>query len=228
VSRPLDETSLICQRLLDNAAAKLSPEQRKLIEAVGQNTDAVARRVRDYIDLVRLEVGDLLVQPKVLDVDDIIEEVAGRYRSAARVKGLALTVEPSVGELPAVIADRARLVQVLSNLVANAIGFTDHGQVTISTELYDRSVAIHIVDTGNGIAATQLPRLFEDFYHCQGDPSQDKDRPGSGLGLTLARRLIIRMGGDLWASSTVGAGSKFSFTVPRSPDSAGQARSVPA
>jgi signal transduction histidine kinase len=111
---------------------------------------------------------------------------------------------------------------VLSDLVANAIKFTERGQVTISTELYDRSVAIHVVDTGVGIPVAQLPRLFEDFY--QGESEQAKDAHGCGLGLTLSRRLIIRMGGDLWATSTVGAGSKFSFTVPRLPETAGQTR----
>jgi len=111
-------------------------------------------------------------------------------------------------------------------LLANAVRFTERGQVTISTELYDRSIAVHIVDTGNGIPAAQLPKLLEDFHQVAG--GQARDRQGSGLGLTLARRLVIRMGGDLWASSTVGAGSKFSFTVPRSPEAAGQVRSVTA
>jgi signal transduction histidine kinase len=84
-------------------------------------------------------------------------------------------------------------------------------------------VAIHVVDTGVGIPGTQLPRLFEDFFQGEGEPN-GKDSAGCGLGLTLSRRLIIRMGGDLWATSTVGAGSKFSFTVPRSPEAAGQTR----
>jgi len=122
-----------------------------------------------------------------------------------------------------VLADPARLSQVLSDLVANALKFTERGQVTISTELYDRSVAIHVIDTGIGIPVAQLPRLFEDFY--QGDGAHGRDPRGCGLGLTLSRRLIIRMGGDLWATSTVGSGSKFSFTVPRSPETAGQSRS---
>lgn len=226
VGTPLDEASQLCQRLLDGTTSKLAPEQRKAVEALAQNTSTVARRVRDYIDLVRLEVGDLLVQPKVFNLDDAIQQVARQHKTAARTKGLGLTVEPAATELPPVLADPVRLVQVLSNLVANAIRFTERGQVTISTELYDRSVAIHIVDTGSGIPAAQLPRLFEDFY--QSDPGQVKDRPASGLGLTLARRLVIRMGGDLWASSTVGAGSRFSFTVPRSPEIAGQAHSVTA
>jgi signal transduction histidine kinase len=226
VAAPFDESNLLCQRLLEGVGGKLSQEQRKLVESLANNAAIVSRRVREYVDLARLEVGDLAVQPKVLNLDDAIQQVARQYKAGARAKGLGLVVEPSVRPLPSVIADPVRLAQVLSNLVANAVRFTDHGRVTISTELYDRSIAIHVVDTGGGIPAAQLPRLFEDFY--QADPGQPKDKQGSGLGLTLARRLVIRMGGDLWASSTVGAGSRFSFTVPRSPEAAGQARSVTA
>ena len=227
VSGPLDESNLLCQRLLDGAGAKLSQDQRKTVESLANNSAIVARRVRDYIDLVRLEVGDLAVQPKVLKLDEVIQQVVRQHKPAASIKGLDLVVEPAVKPLPLVLADPVRLGQILSNLLANAVNFTERGQVTVSTELYDRSVAIHVVDTGGGIPAAQLPKLFEDFYQAT-DTAQQKDKPGSGLGLTLTRRLVIRMGGDLWASSTVGAGSRFSFTVPRSPEAAGQARSVTA
>jgi signal transduction histidine kinase len=226
VAGPLDESNVLCQRLLDGVGAKISHEQRKTVESLANHAATVSRRLREYIDLARLEFGELPVQPKVMNLDDAIGQVARQYKASARNKGLGLVVEPSVKALPSVLADPIRLAQVLSNLVANAVRFTEHGQVTISTELYDRSIAVHIVDTGAGIPAAQLPRLFEDFY--QADPSQPRDKATSGLGLTLARRLVIRMGGDLWASSTVGAGSRFSFTVPRSPEAAGQARSVTA
>jgi signal transduction histidine kinase len=223
VATPLDESVATHQRLLDGSAGKLSQEQRKSIELLSANAATSARRLRDYIDLLRLEGGDLALRPKTLSLDEIIQQVGRAQKSAARAKGLGLVVEPSVRVLPQVLADPTRLFQVLSDLVANAIKFTERGQVTISTELYDRSVAIHVVDTGVGIPGARLPRLFEDFYQGEGEPS-GKDSAGCGLGLTLSRRLIIRMGGDLWATSTVGAGSKFSFTVPRSPEAAGQTR----
>jgi signal transduction histidine kinase len=226
VAGPLDESGLLGQRLLEGAGGKLSQEQRKVVESLVSHVATVGRRVREYVDLARLEVGDLAVQPKVLNLDETIQQVARQHKAVARAKGLGLVVESSVRALPAVIADPVRLAQVLSNIVANAVKYTDRGQVTISTELYDRSIAIHVVDTGGGIPATLLPKLFEDF--CQTDAGQAKDKQGPGLGLTLARRLVIRMGGDLWASSTVGAGSRFSFTVPRTPEAAGQARSVTA
>jgi signal transduction histidine kinase len=222
VAAPLDESMELCRRMLDGSGSKLSPDQRKWVELVSSNTAMSARRIRDYVDLLRLEASELVLHPKPLSLEEVLEQVSRLHKPAARAKGLGLTVEPATRALPDVLADPDRLTQVLSDLVANAIKFTDRGQVTISTELYDRSVAIHIVDTGPGIPSAQLPRLFEDFF--QGDGARGRDPRGCGLGLTLGRRLIIRMGGDFWASSTVGAGSKFSFTVPRSPETMGQSR----
>jgi signal transduction histidine kinase len=178
----------------------------------------MSRRLRDYVDLLRIEMGDLLLRSKALDLQEAIQQAARQHKPAARAKGIGLVVEPSLRALPPVLADPMRVAQVLSALIANAIKFTDRGQVTISTELYDRSIAIHVVDTGGGIPAAQLPRLHEDFF--QGEGVRARDPQGCGLGLTLGRRLVIRMGGDFWVTSTVGAGSKFSFTVPRSSEAA--------
>ena len=226
VAVPLDDSSAICQRLLEGAGAKLSPEQRKSIEVVAGSVAAAARRLRDYVDLLRFEGNELVLRPKSLNLEEVIQQVARAQKAAARAKGLGLVVEPALRTLPQVTADPARLSQVLSDLVTNAIKFTERGQVIISTELYDRSVAIHVVDTGVGIPVAQLPHLFDDFY--QGDGTHGKEAKGCGLGLTLSRRLVVRMGGDLWATSTVGAGSKFSFTVPRSPETSAPSRLVTA
>jgi signal transduction histidine kinase len=217
VAAPLDESNAICQRLLDSSGSKLSQELRKSVEALAANSGLAARRLRDYVDLLRLEGGNLALRPKAFNLEDVIQQVAKGQKAAARAKGLDLVVESPVRPLPHVLADPTRLSQVISNLVNNAIKFTERGQVTISTELYDRSIAIHVVDTGIGISSAQLPRIFDDFF--RGDTKATvKDGHSGGLGLTLSRQMIMRMGGDLWATSTVGAGSKFSFTVPRSPE----------
>lgn len=215
VGGPLDESVLLCQRVLDGAGSKLSLEQRKGIETVSGNAVRAAQRLRDYVDLMLLEAGDLALRPKTHALEEVIERVARELRPVARAKGLQLVVEPPVRPLPSALADPSRVAQVLTNVIGNAIKFTDRGQVTVSTEPYDRSIAVHVVDTGIGIQASQLPRLFEDFY--QGEGAKARDPFGCGLGLTLSRRLVIRLGGDVWASSTVGIGSKFSFTVPRAP-----------
>jgi signal transduction histidine kinase len=216
VAVPLDESALLCQRVLDGAGSKLSLEQRKWVETVSGGATRSAQRLRDYVDLMLLEAGDLVLQPQPHALDEVIEQVARVMRPVARAKGLHLVVEPAVRPLPPVLADPARVGQVLTNLVGNAIKFSDRGQVTVSTEPYDRSIAIHVVDTGIGIPTALLPKLYEDFY--QGEGAKARDPFSCGLGFTLSRRLVIRLGGDVWASSTVGVGSKFSFTVPRAPN----------
>jgi signal transduction histidine kinase len=215
VALPLDESALLCQRVLDGAGSKLTLEQRKGIETVSGNAVRSAQRLRDYVDLMLLEAGELVLRPKTHALEDVIEQVARELRPMARAKGLTLVVEPAVQPLPPALADASRVAQVLTNVIANAIKFTDRGQVTISTEPYDRSIAVHVVDTGIGIQAAQLPKLFEDFH--QGEGAKARDPVSCGLGLTLSRRLVVRLGGDVWATSTVGIGSKFSFTVPRAP-----------
>lgn len=225
VAGPLDDSAALCQRLLDGSGGKLSLEQRKSMETARSSTERSSRRLRDYIDLMLLDAGEIVLRPRAHNLEDVIEQTARQVKPVARGKGLSLVIEPAVHPLPPVLADPLRVGQVLSTLLTNAVKFTDRGQVTISTELYDRSIAIHIIDTGAGIPAAQLPKLFEDFY--QGDGAKSRDASGCGLGLTLCRRLVVRIGGDLWATSTVGVGSKFSFTVPRAPGGTSQTRLSP-
>lgn len=225
VATPLGESATMAQRLLEGVGGKLAPEQRKLAETIVETNVRSAQRLRDYVDLMLIESGELVLRPKLCSLDDCIDQAVRQWRSAARAKGVNLVAEAAGRPSPQIQADPDRVMQVLANLIGNALKFTDKGQVTVSTEPYDRSVAVHVVDTGIGIPPAQHPKLFEDFF--QDDVAKTRDALGCGLGLTLSRRLVIRLGGDLWASSTVGAGSKFSFTVPRAPAAAGQSRLAP-
>jgi two-component system, sensor histidine kinase len=215
VATPLAESAVLAQRLLEGAGAKLTPEQRKLAEVIAETNTRSAQRLRDYVDLMLIEASELVLRPKACSVDDCIDQAVRQLRPAARARGINLVAETAGRPSPSIQADPARVMQVLANLIGNALKFTDQGQVTVSTEPYDRSVAVHVVDTGIGIPPAQQGKLFEDFF--QDEVAKARDALGCGLGLTLSRRLVIRLGGDLWASSTVGAGSKFSFTVPRAP-----------
>lgn len=224
VAAPLDETGALCQRLLDGSGGKLSLEQRKLAADISDGAQKAAQRLRDYVDLMLIEAGELQLCPRPTNLGDLIDQAVHQLKPDARAKGLNLAVEPPAEPLPPVLADPGRVLQILVNLIANAIKFTDRGQVIVSTEPYDRSVAVHVVDTGVGIQAGQQSKLFDDFF--QGDGATTRDPKGCGLGLTLSRRLVTKVGGDLWASST-GAGSKFSFTVPQAPVGVGPSRLSP-
>jgi signal transduction histidine kinase len=114
------------------------------------------------------------------------------------------------GDLPRVIADGARIQQVLSNLVGNAVKFTGRdGRITVAAEQIDGEVRFSVVDTGPGIPAEQLPHIFGRFW--QGKPT---DRRGIGLGLAIAKGIVDAHNGRIWVESSVGAGSTFYFTLP--------------
>jgi two-component system sensor histidine kinase ChiS len=209
---PLNAVMTLSQLLLDGGSGALSPEQRRYVEVIHRNGESVLRLLGDFLDLARLEGRNLPLTVEAFDVRDAVRRVIANLGALAETKGLELAFN-TAATLPAVQADRERVGQILTNLVGNAIKFTDKGRVTVSTELFDRSVAIHVADTGIGIPRSAFEGLFTEFY--QVDPAESKKRGGCGLGLALTKRLVTQMGGDIWVSSKVGEGSRFSFTLPR-------------
>jgi len=147
---------------------------------------------------------------KPVDFGDIVRRVTERLGPQAERAGLKLKLDIPPG-LPKGLADEGRLEQVLVNLLRNAIKFTPPGgMVTISTKVQDSSILVTVADTGIGISADDLPRIFERFYKA------DRARAGSGtgLGLAIAKHIVEAHGGNIWAESTEGSGSVFRFTVP--------------
>ena len=140
-------------------------------------------------------------------------EVVNQLKPMANNKGLRLTLEMD-GALPLVLADSQRLRQVVINMVSNALKFTEKGGITIQCSLLERydMLRIAVSDTGIGISPAALDYIFEAFR--QADGSTTRRFGGTGLGLTIARKLIELQGGEVFVESTVGRGSTFSFTLP--------------
>jgi signal transduction histidine kinase len=127
-------------------------------------------------------------------------------------KGLSVSVEPSQ-PLPPVNIDAQRISQVLRNLIENAIAHTDKGgAISVAAWQQDNWVKVSVTDTGEGIPAEDIPNIFERFYRV--DKSRDRNTGGSGLGLTISKRLVEAHGGKIEFQSELGKGSRFSFTVP--------------
>jgi signal transduction histidine kinase len=144
-----------------------------------------------------------------MPVAELVSSVAGTLEPMAASKGIAL--ESSVARaLPEVYADRDRMVQVLSNLVGNALKFTpDGGAVIVSAELDGKMVLVTVRDTGPGILAEDLPFVFDRFWQ-----SKRTNRSGAGLGLSIARGVVLGHGGRIWMESTPGSGTIVRFTLP--------------
>lgn len=170
------------------------------------------RLLGDLLDVGSIDAGRLAVSPVHGDVDAVIEEAADTFRASASAKNIALETELPRRPLPAKF-DHDRLVQVLANLLANAIKFTpDGGRICVRGESAGAYVQIDVCDTGCGIPPEMQEAVFERFRQVG-----EKDRRGLGLGLYISRCLVEAHGGRIWAESTPGHGSRFCLTLPASP-----------
>lgn len=213
---PLTIISGYIELLAESAAGHLSQEERDYLEVTQSSTKNLAALVNDILDLARIEAGrfDVVIRP--VDVAEVVERVRRMVAAQAVAKGLDLAVEIAP-DLPPVAADNNRLVQVLLNLFGNAIKFTEQGIVRGRARPRGNGVEIAVSDTGIGIAADVLPRIFDEFR--QADSGTTRRFGGTGLGLAIARRLVEMHHGTIAVESTVGVGSTFTIWVPAAEDS---------
>jgi two-component system phosphate regulon sensor histidine kinase PhoR len=189
------------------------PELRKqFADTILAHTERMQRIVDDLLDLSRIESGGWVPVPVPCDVAAIATDCFTSVRRAAEAKGLALRAEidPAVRT---VTADPTALRQVLGNLVDNAVRHTSHGSVTVFTQREGERDVVGVRDTGNGIPAEHLPRIFERFYRA--DPARSRDAGGTGLGLAIVKHLVEAHGGRVQAESLVGRGTTVRVLLPR-------------
>ena len=190
-------------------------EGRKTAEAMQRIQRYVARMNRligDLVDVASVDAGKLAIEPQPLNLVDVITEAVEAFSHAAQEKTIALTYGSSEESLRATV-DHDRMLQVLANLITNAIKFTaPGGAVTIGAERAARELHVWVTDTGHGIPEDMLEAVFARFWQVG-----KNDRRGLGLGLYIAKCIVEAHGGRIWAESTLGAGSTFHFTVPATP-----------
>jgi PAS domain S-box-containing protein len=196
----------------------LDEEQRSYAEQVARSGDQMMAIINDVLDLSKIEAGQLELDIAEFDLRETIEVACAGCRPRAGSKGLALELALA-GDLPArALGDSTRIGQVLMNLVSNAVKFTERGSVVVAVAVSERAgsreaalVRFEIADTGIGIDAPSLERMFEPFT--QADASTTRNYGGTGLGLAIARELVQRMGGTIGAESRTGQGSTFWFEL---------------
>ncbi|MDX2012337.1 MAG: ATP-binding protein [Myxococcaceae bacterium] len=197
--------------------SELSPTQRDHLTVVHHSGQAMLALLNELLDLSKVEAGKLTLERVEFDLHALVNEQLALHRAVAERKGLSLTLDLAEDVPRVVRADPLRIRQVLGNLVANAVKFTDTGSVGLQVRVEDATtdtlrLAFDVHDTGPGIAPEVLPRLFTPFE--QADASTTRRYGGTGLGLSLSQQLALAMGGRLLVSSTPGKGSVFSFVVP--------------
>jgi len=197
--------------MLDGLDGDLTEQQIADLQRVAQAADNLLGLINGLLDLAKIEAGKMELNSEEVDVHTVVEEVIELVRPQAEAKGLALEMDvPRV--LPAAFADRARVRQVLVNLAANAVKFTEHGHVTVAASTADGWITLSVSDTGVGISPEALTYIFDEFR--QADSSTTRKYGGTGLGLAISKRLVALHGGRIWVDSAMGTGSTFRFTLP--------------
>jgi signal transduction histidine kinase len=209
---PLTSVKGYVDYLLEGIAGELSPLQRDFLTRLKGNADRLLRLITDLLDLARIEAGQMVLYPERLCVREIATEVLETLRPLSVEKGIELGIEGS--EASAMVrADRDRLHQVLLNLTHNAVKFTQPGgRVCVRIEEQPaREVVITVEDTGVGIPAEDVERIFTMFHQAH---SASTSPGGSGLGLTITKKLVELQGGRMWVRSQPGQGTVFGFALP--------------
>ena len=205
---------------LEAASDRVLPLDDDLVESLSSDVRLLQELVEDLAQLAAADAGQLRLLPEPVDVAELADEVAARYRPAAEAARIELLVERGgAGHAGPLIveADRRRLHQVVANLVSNALRYTPSGgTITVRTSSAGRGARIEVTDDGEGIAAADLPYVFEAFYRA--DRARSRDTGGSGLGLAVVHQLVAAHAGVVKVTSCVGSGTTFTVelasTVP--------------
>ncbi|MBX6332771.1 MAG: PAS domain S-box protein [Gemmatimonadaceae bacterium] len=205
----------MCAHGLSEAPADAAHDREELVGAILESAEWMQRLIRDLLDVSAIEAGHLSVERRPEDVGAMVHAAMGMLAGAAAQRGVIMRAELPEG-LPRADADAERIVQVLTNLISNAIKFTEPGGcITVRAEANAGGLQLDVEDTGVGIAADDQPHVFERYWQ-----ARHARRRGSGLGLAIVKGIVEAHGGRIWLRSTPGKGSTFSFTLPRAADAA--------
>jgi signal transduction histidine kinase len=229
VKNPIGAADGYMQLLEDELMGPLTAQQSASIARARRSLAQALRLIDDLLELARAERAQLDVKRESVNLSELARDTAEEFRAQAEQKGLALELDQSADGV-VVESDPARVRQVLSNLVSNAVKYTDRGRVTVRALADERRGAIEVADTGTGIPADQQPLVFQEFVRL--DPHA---APGAGVGLAISQRIVQALGGELTLTSEAGQGSRFVLWLPTSdsvssdgsPHPAGAAPSLP-
>ncbi|HZS69388.1 MAG TPA: MHYT domain-containing protein [Burkholderiales bacterium] len=202
--------------------SELSAEQREMLAAARDSSRSLLTLIDDILDFSKIEVGKLEIHPEACSVARLVDRVRATFKHAASSKGLLLTQQLDPALWPVHLLDPSRLRQILSNLVSNAVKFTDAGNVSLEVKVLETTEArqrlcFSVQDTGIGMSAETQQRLFEPFR--QGESDTSRRYGGTGLGLVISRQLVELMGGSIQVTSTEGRGTRVAVTLSAEPAS---------
>jgi signal transduction histidine kinase len=202
----------VARLLMDKVDGPLTGEQEVQVRLIQQSADEFSEMINDLLDLAKVEAGRVDVSPGWFEMVDLFSALRGMFKPLVTNPDVALVFEEPEG-VPAIYSDDRKLAQILRNFISNALKFTEKGEVHVSARLADESrVVFAVSDTGIGIPGESHHLIFEDFSQVQ-SPIQ-KGLRGTGLGLSLSKRLAALLGGEVGLQSEPGVGSTFSVILP--------------
>jgi PAS domain S-box-containing protein len=206
---PLSAITTSVSLLRSAAGLDETGRARKYVETIGRSAERMKRLISDLLDMASIDAGHMAIEPTPQSATALLQEAVEMLQPVASDKSLRLEAEDVEPQLAAQ-ADKERVLQVLSNLVGNAIKFTQEGgSVHVRAESADDMVRFSVIDTGQGVPEEQLPHLFDRYWQ-----AKKSGRMGIGLGLSIAKGIVDAHGGQIWAESSPGKGTAFHFTLP--------------
>ncbi len=198
--------------MLLGAAGQMNDDQRRFLSIIKANADRLSVLVNDLLDISRLEGGRVELDIKPLSLEGLVDQVANTLRAKIEDKGLTLSLHVPP-DLPPVMGDRDRVIQILTNLVSNAHQYTPTGgSINVKALRAAGMIQVDVADTGIGIAPEDQPKVFDRFFRA--DDPKVQEFSGTGLGLAIVKSLVEMQHGRIWLNSEVGQGSTFSFSLP--------------
>lgn len=182
----------------------------KFVEIIKKQADRLSELIDDLLTLSRIESGDIVIEKKDIAIEEIVQSVFEIFVERAQKKGIKLDKE--INKKAIINADRNKIMQILINLVDNAIKFTEEGSVKISFNMENEDFVLSVKDTGIGIPKEHLPRIGERFYRV--DRARSRQLGGTGLGLAIVKHLVIAHGWDLKIDSEIGKGTEIKIIIP--------------
>ena len=211
---PMNAIIGFSQVLREGMVGDVNAKQAEYLDDILSSGNHLLTLINDVLDLSKVEAGQVELQVAPFSMEDALERGVSMIREQATTEGVQVTLHRN-GGLGVVSGDERRIRQVIFNLLSNAVKFTPTGgQVDVSTMQVDGEMRVSVADSGPGIAAEDLDRIFEEFQQTEAGARQ---REGTGLGLALSKRFVEMHGGRIWCESEIGKGSTFEFTLPVRP-----------
>lgn len=199
-------------QIKDGILGTITAEQHDFLALVLSNIDRLSRMINDLLDMSKIESGKVILEKREFNISELIAEVRNTFLRKAEEKNIELRTQIDCKD-QLMYADKDKLTQVFTNLIANALKFTSAGHIEITAIEREHSIECSVQDTGCGIEPKNIPKLFNKFQQFQ--RTDGPGEKGTGLGLSIVKGIIGIHNGNIWATSTIGKGSKFTFTIPK-------------